>query len=108
MADRSYVLDFGVRLKELRTKRQLTQSQVAEMLGVRRATISGYESNTAAPSLEKVAQLALIYHTTTDHIIGLDHRKTIILEGFTDNEAAALSNMIDSLINEIKTLRFKK
>jgi len=101
------IFDFGIRLKALREKRQLTQSQVAQKLGVRRATISGYENNTATPSLYKIAELALLYRTTTDYILGLDNRTTIILDGFSDREAMAVSNIIDSIISEIKALRFK-
>ena len=70
-------------------------------------TISGYENNTATPSLQKTAELALLYHTTTDYIIGLDNRKTIILDGFSDKEVGVISNIIDVVLNEIKFLRFK-
>ena len=45
------VYDFGLRLKELREAKHLTQSDVANRLDVTRATISGYECNTITPSL---------------------------------------------------------
>lgn len=105
MSSKDDAFDFGYRLKELREQRQLTQAQVAKKLGVRRATIGSYENNTSTPSLQKIARLALLYHTTTDYIIGIDNRKTIILDGFSSKEVATITSIIDVVINEIKALR---
>ena len=38
------IFDFGYRLKDLREKKNLTQSQAAARLGVSKASISGYEN----------------------------------------------------------------
>ena len=52
------VYDFGMRLKELREGKRLSQSDVADRLDVTRATISGYECNTITPSVEQLVKLA--------------------------------------------------
>lgn len=53
------------RLIELREKNHLSQSAVANRLGVTPALISAYEKTERNPSLERLIALADIYHTTT-------------------------------------------
>lgn len=53
--------DFGLRLKQLREKHNLSQSQVAKRLGITRAAISSYENNISLPSVNVLAELALLY-----------------------------------------------
>ena len=74
------VYDFGLRLRELREKKHLTQDQVGKYLGVSGANVSGYEKNTISPPLDMLRKLALLYGTTSDYLLGLDDRKAIIID----------------------------
>ena len=53
------------RLIELREKNHLSQSAVANRLGITPALISAYEKTERNPSLERLIALADIYHTST-------------------------------------------
>ncbi|MEG1973194.1 MAG: helix-turn-helix domain-containing protein, partial [Oscillospiraceae bacterium] len=50
------IYDFGMRLKELREKRHLSQGEAADRMGVTRSTISAYECNTKTPRLEVIVK----------------------------------------------------
>ena len=41
------IYDFGLRLKELREKKRLSQNEVASRLEISRSQISAYERNTS-------------------------------------------------------------
>lgn len=60
------IYDFGLRLKELREAKQLSQQEAAERLNVGRTTISGYERNTITPSVEQLVRMAVrtMHHWT--------------------------------------------
>ncbi len=58
------------RLKELRRKNSLSQSDVAKRLNSTPALVSAYENNERSPSLDRLILLADIYNTTTDYILG--------------------------------------
>ena len=60
----------GKRLAKLRQQSNLSQTAVAERMGVSSALISAYEKGERNPSIEKIVLLADIYHTTTDYILG--------------------------------------
>ena len=100
MSDEIY--DFGLRLKELREKKKLSQTQVAKRLEVTRSSISGYENNIAVPSVDILRQLALLYGTSADYILGLDNRSCFVLDGLTSREFALIEDMVQMLSAELK------
>jgi transcriptional regulator with XRE-family HTH domain len=67
--------DFGSRLAQLRTAAALTQSQLAEMLGVSRRQIAYYESGTGRPPGALLALLADLFQVSTDVLLGREVTK---------------------------------
>lgn len=59
--------DIGAKLKILRKGRRLTQEQLAERLGVNRATISNYEISRRSPSLKELKRFAEFYGVGLDY-----------------------------------------
>ena len=94
--------DFGLRLKQLREKHNLSQSQVAKRLGITGAAISSYENNISLPSVNVLAELALLYRVSTDYLLGLDNRTAIVLEDLTPRQSAVIQEVMDTLVTEFK------
>lgn len=67
--------DLGEKLKSLRKKRDLTQEQLAEYLGVSFQAISKWETNAAMPDISMFPILANFYGVTTDELLGVDTSK---------------------------------
>ena len=91
------VYDFGLRLKELREAKKLSQKEVATRLNVVPSTISGYESNTITPSLEQFARLAILYNTSLDYMMGLDNRTCFYLDGLNKSQQQTILDIVDRL-----------
>jgi transcriptional regulator with XRE-family HTH domain len=64
--------EFGSRLVELREKRGLTQSQVAENLGVSTRAYAFWERKPVALRAEQIARLADIFEVSADVLVGRD------------------------------------
>lgn len=60
----------GEKLMTLRKKHGYSQQEVADMLSVTRQTISNWESDQGAPSLDKARELAEIYKISLDDLAG--------------------------------------
>jgi transcriptional regulator with XRE-family HTH domain len=67
--------DFGSRLAAFRTAAALTQSQLAERLGVSRRQIAYYESGTGRPPGALLALLADLFQVSTDVLLGRELAK---------------------------------
>ncbi len=59
-------------LKIARRLNNLTQENVAEMLGVERSTYTRYESGAIQPDNDKLKILASIYNVSIDFLLGAD------------------------------------
>lgn len=91
------MVDFGEKVKKLRHEKDLTQQQLAELLGVAVSAISSYESGNRYPSYEVLISLARIFHVSTDYLLGLEKLKTVDVSGLDDNEIKVILQMIDIL-----------
>lgn len=91
------VYDFGLRLRELREAKKLSQTEVAARLNVGRSTISGYESNTITPSLEQFTRLAILYNTSLDYMMGLDNRTCFYLDDLSKEQQQTILDIVNRL-----------
>jgi len=60
---------FGDTLKNLRELNHVTQQDLANRLGVSRATIAGYETKNHQPDYEKLEKIARFFHVSIDYLL---------------------------------------
>ena len=58
------------RLKELRTSRNLSQRQLAELVGLGESTIQSYELANRSPSIDICITLADYFDVSLDYLVG--------------------------------------
>ncbi|MGG0739024.1 helix-turn-helix domain-containing protein [Niallia taxi] len=87
----------GKRLRLLREKSGLSQKFVAEQIGVKNNTLSGYESGNREPDSETLTKLADYYKVSTDYL----HGRSDNIKGLTaENNNYHSLNEIDKLIKQ--------
>lgn len=59
-------------LKFLRNKRNLTQQELAEKLGIKRSSIGAYEESRAQPKYDTLTNIADFFHVSIDQLVTLD------------------------------------
>ena len=62
----------GSRLKKLRKERNLTQSELGDLLNVTKVSVCCYEKGTRIPSLETLDDLSNIFGVKSDYFLGKD------------------------------------
>jgi len=90
-------VDFGTKLKELRTQAGMTQQQLATLVGVTKSVISFYELRDRSPSPEVLVKLARIFHVSTDYLLGIDKSDTLDISGLSETDVAILRALVESL-----------
>lgn len=60
---------FGETIRQLRIKKDLSQKDLAAMLGICNTTLSQYEKNKRAPKFETLLKLADILGVSTDYLL---------------------------------------
>ncbi len=59
-------------LKKSRESMHLTQSQVADKLGITAVAYQNYEYGKREPNNEQLCKIAELFHVTTDYLLGRD------------------------------------
>lgn len=63
--------NFSIRLKELRLEKDLSQTKLAEKLGVDFRTISNCENGVRKPDIDTVVNIAKYFEVSTDYLLGV-------------------------------------
>jgi len=90
------MVNLGTRIKALRLEKCMTQSEVAQRVGVTKAMISSYELEQHSPSYEVLVKLAALFKVTTDYLLGVE-KVAANYVGLSDREIRAVVNIIEIL-----------
>ncbi|RCX17713.1 helix-turn-helix protein [Fontibacillus phaseoli] len=93
-------------LSELRKNRKWSLQETADQLGIAKSTYAGYETGYREPSLQSLLQMADLFETTVDYILGRCDEERCVTEltglltrpdpGITiDGEPLATDDMIE-------------
>ena len=93
---------FAENLKNLRTSKGLTQTQLAQRLWLNKSIISAYENETRVPSLEALIKLSNEFNVSMEYLLGIEREKTIDVTGLNEEQLAVVSSLIELLKKEGK------
>lgn len=97
--------DFGLLLRELRERANLTQKQLGNKVGVSEGMISRYENNMSEPPFETMRSFAAIFNVSMDYLAGMEKQKTLSMQGITEEQMEILSQLAEMFT--LKNLRKK-
>ena len=64
-------MDYVDRLTELRIDKDIKQSTISELLGVKQAAVSKYETRKVDYKIEDLIKLCKFYGVSADYVLGL-------------------------------------
>lgn len=91
------MVDFGKKLKQLRTQSGLSQKQLADQIGVTKSVVSYYELQERYPSPDVLIKLAGIFHVTSDYLLGIETRRMLDVSDLNNDEISMLQHVLDVL-----------
>lgn len=72
-------MSLGDQIHELRKKRNFSQEQLAEKVGVARQTISKWELGETAPDIKQAQMLSQIFNVSIDEMLGNGTKESVII-----------------------------
>lgn len=84
----------GDMIKKLREDAGYSQSELARKLGISRSSINAWELHLSTPTTPYILEIAKIFHTSTDYLLGIDKQRTIVLDGYTNSEIELIYNLL--------------
>lgn len=94
----------GERLSILRQSKGLSQTQLAERIGVQKQSVSNWENNNIMPSVDMLEKLADFFSVSTDYLLSRESPnqsgvQVLDVTGLRPEEIAHVQLLIDDLRN---------
>lgn len=67
-------MNLGEKILELRTKENMSQSDLADILNVSRQSVSKWETNSSVPELEKLLGMSKIFKVSLDELVSKERK----------------------------------
>lgn len=91
------------RIKQLRKKKGISQSELAEVIGVKNNTVSTWERGTRKPDFEALNLLSDYFEVSFEYILGSsDKEETRVKPTQDELDQLALSALADDLYDNMK------
>lgn len=82
------------KIKSLREKNGLTQSSLAKKLNVTRSSVNAWEMGISVPSTSLIVDLAVLFHVSTDYLLGVESTASLDISGLSDREIMIVYDLI--------------
>lgn len=98
----------GEKIKNLRIERDMTQSELAAVLGVSSASVGLWEINKRQPDIAILVKIAKVFNVTTDYLLGYNTENEIKIIGkngfrkdyyVSDELLSSIHNLLESESN---------
>lgn len=83
------------RIKTLREKSGMTQSELAKRIGVSRSSVNSWEMSLSTPSSIYLVELSKIFGVSTDYLLSLDDGIKIDITDLTEREQEIVIQLVD-------------
>ncbi|MEG1989986.1 MAG: helix-turn-helix transcriptional regulator [Clostridia bacterium] len=83
------------RIKQLRERLGISQSQVAKKLQVSRSSVSSWEMGLTMPTSVYLIELAKLFRCSTDYILGVEEGNKLSLNGLTNKQIQTVMQVIE-------------
>lgn len=92
-----YLPETGIKIRQLRTQKDLSQAALAAQLGVSKSVISSYENGVHLPPYDVLVRIARIFGVSTDYLLGVPGNRTVNVDGLTNTQVEAITMIVREL-----------
>lgn len=85
------------RIKTLREQKDLTQTELAKLLGITRSSVNAWEMGISTPSTQYIVELAQIFKVSTDYLLCINNSATVSVAGLDEKDVQLVHAVIEHL-----------
>lgn len=88
-------------IRQLRQSRNMSQVELAKVLGVTKQSVSNWENDNIQPSVEMLVKLANVFSVSTDYLLGLDVREYVDVSGLPSDVVSHIRQIVEDLMKSL-------
>lgn len=85
------------RIKSLRESMNLSQAELAKLLGITRSSVNAWELGISVPSTQYIVELSGIFKISTDHLLCVDDTASVSVKGLSESDVKVVYSLIEHL-----------
>lgn len=85
------------RIRELRLAKNISQVDLAKIIGVSKQSVSNWENDNIQPSIDILLKLAKFFDVSTDYLLALENSRSIDVSDLSLEEIAHIQLIIDDI-----------
>ncbi|MBQ9773803.1 MAG: helix-turn-helix transcriptional regulator [Clostridia bacterium] len=89
------ILNIADRIRYLRDKMGMTQTDLANRLGISRNAVNAWEMSTSTPTLTNIVELSRIFHVSTDYLLSLSDRLLLDISDLDRTEQEIVCKLVE-------------
>ena len=83
------------KIKMLRERHNLTQSDLAKKLCLTRSCVNAWEMGISVPSTQYIVELAALFGVSTDYLLDIEKEKSININGLSEKEVGMIIELVE-------------
>ena len=89
------VFNIADRIRYLRDKMGMTQTDLAKRLGISRSAVNSWEMSLSSPSVSNIVEMMQIFHVSADYLLSVSDRMLVDLSSLSSEEQEVVLKMIE-------------
>lgn len=94
------ILKIAERIRYLRDKTGMTQTDLAKKLGISRSAVNAWEMSLSSPSLSNIIEMTQIFHVDADYLLSMTDQLLVDISHLSNDEQEVVLKLVRCLTNK--------
>ena len=91
------ILNVADRIRYMREKNNLTQTDLANRLGISRSAVNAWEMSLSSPSIVNIIEMSKVFHVTADYLLSASEKLLVDISDLDNEQREIVLKLIDCL-----------
>ena len=89
------ILKVADRIRYLREKNNLTQTDLANRLGISRSAVNAWEMSLSSPSISNIVEMSRVFHVTADYLLSASEKLLIDISELSQEQREVVLKLVE-------------
>ncbi len=96
------VYNIADRIRYLRDKAGLTQTDLAKKLGISRSAVNAWEMSLSSPSIVNIVEMTQLFHVSSDYLLSISDKMVVDISDLENDEQEIVLKLVSCLLKKKK------
>lgn len=89
------ILKVADRIRYLREKNNLTQTDLANRLGISRSAVNAWEMSLSSPSISNIVEMSRVFHVTADYLLSASEKLLVDISELSQEQREVVLKLVE-------------